>query len=62
MKSNKNVRKEKILNEFTLYCKELIVLGFNSASYDPNLIKSTLIQILLKDIQFLIKKPTGISV
>ena len=50
------MRKEKILNEFYSYCKELIVLGFNSASYDLNLIKPTLIQILLKDIQFVIKR------
>ena len=56
LESNKNVRKEKILNEFHLYCKELVVLGFNSASYDLNLIKPTLIQILLKDIQFVIKR------
>ena len=39
--------KKKILNEFNCYCKELVVLGFNSASYDLNLIKPTLIQILL---------------
>ena len=56
MEASKNVRKEKILNEFNSYCKELVVLGFNSASYDLNLIKSTLIQILLKDIQFVIKR------
>ena len=52
----KIVRKEKILNEFNCYCKELVVLGFNSASYDLNLIKPTLIQILSKDIQFVIKR------
>ena len=56
LESNENVRKEKILNEFHSYCKELVVLGFNSASYDLNLIKPTLIQILLKDIQFVIKR------
>ena len=56
LESNKNVRKEKILNEFYCYCKELVVHGFNSASYDLNLIKPTLIQILLKDIQFVIKR------
>ena len=53
---SEHVRKEKILNEFHCYCKELVVLGFNSASYDLNLIKPTLIQILLKDIQFVIKR------
>ena len=56
LESNENVRKEKILKEFSFYCKELIVLGFNSASYDLNLIKRTLMQILLKDIQFVIKR------
>ena len=53
---SEHVRKEKILNEFHCYCKELVVLGFNSASHDLNLIKPTLIQILLKDIQFVIKR------
>ena len=53
---SEHVRKEKILNEFHCYCKELVVLGFNSASNDLNLIKPTLIQILLKDIQFVIKR------
>ena len=56
LESSENVRKEKILNEFHSYCKELVVLGFNSASYDLNLIKPTLIQILFKDIQFVIKR------
>ena len=32
------------------------MFGFNLASYDLNLIKPTLIQILLKDIQFVIKR------
>ena len=54
--SNENVSKEKTLNEFYSYCKELVVLGFNPASYNLNLIKPTLIQILLKDIQFVIKR------
>ena len=56
LERSENVRKEKILNDFNCYCKELVVLGFNSASYDLNLIKPTLIQILLKDIQFVIKR------
>ena len=34
----------------------MVILGFNSASYDLNLIKPTLIQTLLKDIQFVIKR------
>ena len=56
LERSENVRKEKLLNEFYCYCKELVVFGFKSASYDLNLIKPTLIQILLKDIQFVIKK------
>ena len=56
LENNENVRKEKIVNEFHSYCKKLVVLGFNSASYDLNLIKPTLIQILLKDNQFVIKR------
>ena len=56
LERSENVRKKKILNEFNCYCKELVVLNFNSASYDLNLIKPTLIQILLKDIQFVIKR------
>ena len=56
LERSENVRKEKILNDFNCYCKELVVLGFNSASYDLNLIKPTLIQILIKDIQFVIKR------
>ena len=55
LERSENVRKEKILNEFYC-CKELVVLGFNLASYDLNFIKPTLIQILLKDIQFVIKR------
>ena len=43
LERRENLRKEKILNEFNSYCKELVVLGFNLASYDLNLIKLTLI-------------------
>ena len=50
LEKSENVRKEKNLKQFHSYCKELVVLGFSSASYDLNLIKLTLIQILLKDI------------
>ena len=56
LERSENVRKEKILNDFNCYCKELVVFGFNSVSYDLNLIKPRLIQILLKDIQFVIKR------
>ena len=47
LERSENVKKEKILNEFNSYCKELIVLSFNSASYDLNLIKPTLTHVLL---------------
>ena len=35
---SKNVRKENLTYEFKAYCRDLIVIGFNSASYDLNLI------------------------
>ena len=53
---NENVRKENLTKEFEAHCQELIVNGFNSASYDLNLIKSTLIEQLLDKIDFVIKK------
>ena len=53
---SKNVRKENLTKEFEAYCREFIVIGFNSASYDLNLIKPTLIQQLLGKIDFVIKK------
>ena len=53
---SENVRKENLTKEFEAYCRELIVIGFNSASYDLNLIKPTLIQQLLGKIDFVIKK------
>ena len=34
LERSENVKKEKILNEFHCYSMELVVLGFNSASYD----------------------------
>ena len=39
LETNKNCRKEKLIKEFDAYPQELIVLGFNSSSYDLNLIK-----------------------
>ena len=39
LESNEDAKKEKNLNKFYCYCKEFVVLGFNSASYDLNLIK-----------------------
>ena len=62
LESDENVRKEKFLNEFPSYCKKLVVLGFNSASYNLNLIKPTFIETLSKDIQFVIKRTNAISV
>ena len=56
LERSENIKKEKILKEFNCYCKKLVVLGFNSASYDLNLIKHTSIQFFLKDIQFVIKR------
>ena len=56
LENNENVSKKKILNEFHSYCKEFVVLGFNSDSYDLNLIKPTFIKTLLKDIQFVIER------
>ena len=53
---SENVRKENLTKEFEAYCRELIIIGFNSASYDLNLIKPTLIQQLLGKIDFVIKK------
>ena len=34
VESSENVKKENLQKEFDSYCKELIVLGFNSSSYD----------------------------
>ena len=56
LESSNHVRAEKIKNEFVSYCCELIILGFNSGSYDLNLIKSTLIIHLLDKLDFVIKR------
>ena len=56
LENSENVRKENLLKEFYSYCKELIVLGFNSSSYDLNLVKPILIEHLLEQIDFIIKK------
>ena len=53
---SKNVRKENLTKKFEAYCRELIVIGFNSATYNLNLITPTLIQQLLDKIDFVIKK------
>ena len=54
LKMNENVRKENLAKEFVVYCTELIVIGFNFASYYLNLIVSTMIQQLLDKIDFVI--------
>ena len=56
LENRENIRKENLLKEFNLYCCELIVLGFNSSSYDLNLVKPILIERLLNKIDFVIKK------
>ena len=56
LERSENVRKENLIKEFDSYCRELIVLGFNSSSYDLNLVKPVLIQHLLNQIDFVIKK------
>ena len=56
LESSENVRKENLMKEFDSYCRELIVLGFNSSLYNLNLIKPVLIEHLLNKIDFVIKK------
>ena len=56
LESSENIRKKNLLKEFDSYCRELIVLGFNSSSYDLNLVKPILIKRLLNEIDFVIKK------
>ena len=56
LRTSQNCRSENLLKEFEAYLKELTILGFNSASYDLNLIKPLLIQELLGKINFVIKR------
>ena len=56
LESSENVRKENLMKKFDSYCRELIDLGFNSSSYNLNLVKLVLIQYLLNKIDFVIKK------
>ena len=44
LKPVKTAEKKKLTKEFNAYLQELIVLGFNSSSYDLNLIKPKLIE------------------
>ena len=59
LEMSENVRKKINLKEFNFFFRELMVLGFNSAFYDLNLIKPTLIQILLKDFLFVIERTSS---
>ena len=56
MENSENIRKENLHKEFDSYCCELIVLGFNSSSYNLNLVKPILFERLLNEIDFVIKK------
>ena len=56
LRTSQNCRSENLLKEFEAYLKKLTVLGFNSASYDLNLIKPRLIQQLLGKINLVIKR------
>ena len=56
LETSENCRKEKLTKEFDVYLQELIVLGFNSSSYDLNLIKPKLIEHIYEKINFVIKK------
>ena len=50
LESSENIGKENLLKEFDSYCRKLIVLGFNSSSYDLNFVKPVLIERLLNEI------------
>ena len=54
--TNQNCRCQNLQEEFEQYLHEIPVLGLNSASYDLQLIKKSLISVLLNKIDFVIKK------
>ena len=54
--TNQNCRCKNLQKEFEQYLHEIPVLGFNSASYDLQLIKKSLIPVLVHKIGFVIKK------
>ena len=54
--TNQNCRCKNLQKEFEQYLHEIPVLGFNSASYDLQLIKKSLILVLVHKIGFAIKK------
>ena len=53
---SENVKSEKLKLKFEKFLKNHIVLGFNSGSYDLNLIKKQLIRVLLPKLDFVIKR------
>ena len=53
---SENVKSEKLKLNFEKFLKNHIVLGFNSGSYDLNLIKKQLIRVLLPKLDFVIKR------
>ena len=56
LSASKNVKSEKLKSNFEKFLKNHIVLGFNSGSYDLNLIKKQLIRVLLPKLDFVIKR------
>ena len=56
LEKSSNTNSNKIKEEFTQYLQELIILGFNSGSYDLNLIKKQLIEQLADKIKFVIRR------
>ena len=56
LSASENVKSEKLKLNFEKFLKNHIVLGFNSESYDLNLIKKQLIRVLLPKLDFVIKR------
>ena len=56
LSASENVKSEKLKLNFEKFLKNHIVLGFNSGSYDLNLIKKQLIRVLLPKLDFVIKR------
>ena len=56
LSASENVKSEKLKLNFENFLKNHIVLGFNSGSYDLNLIEKQLIRVLLPKLDFVIKK------
>ena len=56
LENSENENKAKLTAEFERYLSDLIVLGFNSGSYDINLCKKYFFELLVDEIEFVIKK------